>query len=184
MNVVKANHVAAILKSVAGYGDQLAAVFHNYALIAERIPCGFEGAINILDATVAVLKQVLSLVEDEDAGKRLFSQEGLTYVQLLGQESANTLAKVEPLIAEAGLGRKDRQAKRKQRKRLARKVAVDIDPLSLQLNERDFLTKVENAKWGWAIDEVEQYMERLYDLQLHLLLMFEVVQVGALSKDL
>lgn len=184
MDVVKANHVAAILTSVAGYGGQLAAVFHNYALIAERIPCGFEGAINILDATVAVLKQVLSLVKDEVEGKKLFSLEGLTYVQLLAQESANTLAKVEPLIAEACLERVDRKAKRKQRKRVANKLVIDVDSLSLKLDEKDFLDKVEKAKWGWASDEIEKNMERLYDLQLHLLLIFEVVKVGALSKDL
>ena len=185
MDMVKAANVASILTSVAEYSGQLAVVFHNYALITEKIPCGFEGAINILDATVAVLKQVLSLVKDEAEGKKLFSEEGLTYVEILAQESANTLAKVEPIIAEACLERKDRKAKRKlSKKAAAKKLVIEVDPLSLKLDEKDFLEKVEKTKWSWAIDDIEKCMERFYDLQLHLLLVFEVVTVGALSKDL
>jgi hypothetical protein len=185
MDVVKTKDVGTILTSIAAYGGQLAAVFHNYALIAERIPSGFEGAINILDATVAVLKQVLTLVKDEAEGKKLFSEEGLQYVQLLAQECANTLAKVEPTIAEACLDRKEREAKRKQNKKAASKKLVnDVDPLALKLDEKAFLEEVEKTRWSWAEDDIETYMERLYDLQLHLLLIFEVVQVGALSKDL
>jgi hypothetical protein len=185
MDVVKASDVASNLSSVAAYGSQLAAVFHNYALIAEKIPSGFEGAINILDATVTVLKQVLSLVKDEAEGKKLFSEDGLEYARLLAQESANTLAKVEPIIAEACLGREDRKAKRKLSKKAAsKKLVTDVDPLSLKLDEKDFLDKVEKAKWSWATNDIEKYMERLYDLQLHLLLLFEVIRIGALSKDL
>jgi hypothetical protein len=185
MDVVKANDIAAILTSVAAYGGQLAAVFHHYAIIAEKIPSGFEGAINILDATVAVIKQVLSLVKDEAEGKKLFNQDGLTYVQLLAQECANTLAKVEPIIAQACLERKDRKAKRKQSKKAAsKKLVTEIDALALKLDEKDFLENVETTRWTWASDDIEKCMERLYDLQLHLLLIFEVVKVGSLSKDL
>jgi hypothetical protein len=187
MATVKANEVAAILTSIAAYGGQLAAVFHSHALIAEKIPCGFEGAINILDATVAVLKQVLGLVKDEADGKKLFSEEGLLYVLILAKESAKTLAKVEPIVANACLERKDRKAKLKESRKassLRLNVVKEFNPLFLSLDEKEFLDKVEKAKWSWAADEVEECMERLYDLQLHLLLIFEVVTVSELSKDL
>jgi hypothetical protein len=188
MEVAKANSVAAILTSVAAYGRQLAAVFHNHALIAEKIPREFEGVITILDATAAVLKQILSLVVDEAEnadGKKLFSEEGLIYVQILAQECANTLAKVEPTIADACIERKDLKVERKQRKKtLSLDPIVNYNPLVLNLDEKDFLEKVEKANWRWAIDDIEKCVERLYDLQLHLLLVFEVVTVGALSKDL
>ena len=64
MDEVKASNVAAILTSGVRYGGQLAAVFHDHALNAKEIPRGFEGAISILDATVAILEQVSSLVEE------------------------------------------------------------------------------------------------------------------------
>jgi valyl-tRNA synthetase len=179
----KANHVAAILTSVAGYGGQLAAVFHNYALTAEKIPPGFEGAVNILDATVAVLKQVLKLAKDDAEGKKLFSVKGLTYVQALAQESAKTMAKVEPIIAEACLHRDEREAKRKQSKK-TKKVLTEIDPISLKIDEKDFFNKVEAVKWSLAKNAIDNCMERLYDLQLHLLLVSEVVKVGAFWKEL
>ena len=185
MDTIKTDNIAAILTSVAAYGGQLAAVFHNYALIAKKIPCGFEGAINILDATVAVFKQVLSLVEDEIKSKIIFSEDGLSYVRLLAQESANTLAKVEPILKEACLDREERKSKRKQKKRAASlSVRGDFNPLLLKLDEKHFLETVEKAKWSWATDDIEKCMESLYDLQLHLLLVFEVVKVGVLSKDL
>jgi hypothetical protein len=186
METVKADNVAAILTKAAAYGGQLGAVFHNYSLTSDYIPRGFEGAINILDATVATLKQVLTRLKEEvDDEKNLFSQEGLKYVRLLALECATTLAKVEPIISEACLERKERKALLKQRKKASKKekTVIPIDPTRLYLDEKDFLEKVEKAKWSWALDDIEKCMERLYDLQLHLLLVFQVVTVGALSKD-
>lgn len=183
--MVNAHHVATTLTSVAAYGGQLAKVFHNYALIAENIPCGFEGTVNILDAAVIVLQQVLTLVKDEAEGKKLFNGVGLAYAQLLGQQSANTLVKVQPIIAEACLEGKERKAKRNLKKKEARRIIPqEIDLLSLKLDEKAFLKEIEAAKWSRAFDEIEECMERLYDLQLHLLLLYEVVTVGALFKDL
>jgi hypothetical protein len=109
MEDIRPETVSTVLKSVSSYGGQLAAVFHNYSLIADRIPGGFEGAINILDATVITLNQVLTLLKDEPKapyrinGKKLFSEEGLKYVHLLALECASTLARVEPIIEEACL---------------------------------------------------------------------------------
>jgi len=185
MEELGADNVAAVLSSVASFGGQLAAVFHNYSLIAERIPPGFEGAINILDATVATLKQVLSLLNDEasNGSKKLFSEEGLRYVNLLALECATTLAKVEPIIETGCLGRKERNILLKQ-KRKAKKVITTPDPLSLSLDEKEFLEKIEKTRWSWANSDIEALMERLYDLQLHLLLVFQVVTVSALSRDL
>src|SRR4051794_9889445 len=120
--------VVAVLRSVSSYGGQLAAVFHNYSLIAERIPSGFEGAINILDATVTTLKQVLTLLEAR-ASKKLFSADGLQYVNLLAVECASTLAKVEPAIDEGCLDRKDRKTLQKRKKKAAsKKVSVIVEP--------------------------------------------------------
>lgn len=185
MDVIKADHVATILTNVAGYGGQHAKVFLNYALIAENIPCSFEAAISILDATVTMLQQVLNLVKDQAEGKKTFSDVGLAYAQLLGQQSASTLAEIEPIIAKACLEGKDCKSKRNRNKKEAcRIVRQEIDPLSLELDEKDFSRKVETAKWSRALPDVEKCMERLYDLQLHLLLLCEVVTVGALSRDL
>lgn len=186
MEGIRADNVAAVIKSAATYGGHLAAVFHNYSLIAERIPSGFEGAINILDATVATLKQILAPLNDEAAasGKKLFSEEGLKYVHLLALESAITLSKVESAIEEACLDRQERKALLKQKKKPSYKTSVTVpDPLSLKLDEKKFLEKVETTKWSWAIDDIEKCMERLYDLQLHVLLVFQVVTVSALSRD-
>lgn len=187
MEGIRARDAAAVLTSVAAYGGQLAAVFHNYSLIAERIPPGFEGAINILDATVTTLKQVLPLVIDEASigSKRLFSDEGIKYVSLLAFECATTLAKVEPFIEEACLERKERKKLQKQKKKSSKKFKLVpvLDPLSLKLDEKEFLDKIEKTRWSLAIDDLETCMDRLYELQLHLLLVFQVVTVGALSRD-
>jgi hypothetical protein len=191
MDARKMPSVSVAVKEVAAYGAKLAAVFHQYALIAERIPSGFEGATNILDATVASLNQVSSLLRDEGegllngTGKRLFSPGGILYVRLLVTECAKTLAKVEPIINDACLPRKEFKAKvKRDKKELAKKAPPEVVPSELELNEKPFLEKVEDTKWSLAVDPIEDCMDRLYDLQLHLLLVFQVVTVGALSKDL
>jgi hypothetical protein len=190
MDQLSAGNVAAITKTVAAYSGQLSAVFHNYALSAEKIPHGFEGAINILDATVVTLNQVLSLLKSEadgieaGRGKKLFSDEGLEYVKLLASECATTLAKVEPIIADACLDAKELKAKRRRQKRkLAKNGPVSVDFAELKLDEKAFLDIVENTKWSLATEEIEECMERLYDLQLHLLLVFQVVTVWVMSRD-
>jgi hypothetical protein len=176
---------------VGAYGNHLAAVFHNHALAAESLPPGFEGAINVLDATVVTLNQVLNLLNSEAAdikdglGKRHFSEAGLEYVKLLATECATTLAKVEPIVGNACLNAKDLKAKRRREKReLAKNGPVKVDISALKLDEKAFLDVVENTKWSLATVEIEECMERLYDLQLHLLLIFQVVTVGVMSRDL
>jgi len=190
MEDIQPETVSAVLKSVSSYGSQLAAVFHNFSLIADRIPSGFEGAVNILDATVTTLNQVLGLLKDENGpsarinGKILFNEEGLKYVRLLALECASTLAKVEPAIEEGLLDRKDRKALLKQKKRASKKPMRVLDPLSLSLDEKELLEKTEKTKWSWVIGDIEKCMERLYELQLHLLLVFQVGTVCIVSRDL
>jgi len=173
------------VKHVAGYGGKLAGVFHQYALIAERVPSGFEGATNILDATVASLNQISRLLGDDDESLKLFSPEGILYVQLLIRECAKTFAKVVPIIHDACLPPKEFKAKLKRdKKELATKGPPEVIPCGLELDEKLFLEKVENTKWSLAEEPLEDDMERMYELQLHLLLVFQVVTVGGLSKDL
>lgn len=181
--------VAAVLTSVTAYGGQLAAVFHNYSLLAERIPRGFEGFLNILDATVAALKEVLTLFNDEHAttsnhrdGKNVFSETGLRYVKLLSSECGTTLRNVEVAIEEACLSSlQEHKALLKQKRKGSNQKAVD--PLLVKLDEKDFLRNVEKMTWAWAEDGIGECMERLYDLQLHLVLVSQVVTVTNLSQD-
>jgi hypothetical protein len=184
-------NVATLTKKTGDYGNQLAAVFHNHALAAESLPPGFEGAINVLDATVVTLNQVVSLLNSEaedikdGLGQRHFSEVGLEYVKLLATECATTLAKVEPIVGNACLNAKDLRAKRRREKReLAKNGPIKVDIGALKLDEKAFLDVVENTKWSLATVEIEECMERLYDLQLHLLLVFQVVTVGVMSRDL
>jgi hypothetical protein len=190
MEPARADCVAAQAKQVAAYGGQLASVFHQHALIAERVPAGLEGAINVLDASVATLNQILGLLNDEakwvreGSCRKLFSNEGLIYVQLLVIETATTLARVEPAFVDACLHRKELKAKiKRDKKASAKNGKPKVGLTSLKLDEKAFLEAVENARWSATGETVCECMERLYDLQLHLLLVFQVVTVGGLSKD-
>jgi hypothetical protein len=48
MDAGRADDVATVVASVSAYGSQISRVFHSYSLIAETIPGGFEGSINII----------------------------------------------------------------------------------------------------------------------------------------
>ncbi len=191
MDYSSVENVATLTKKVGAFGTQLAAVFHNHALAAESLPPGFEGAINVLDATVVTLNQILSLLNSEaedikdGLSKRHFSEVGLEYVKILATECATTLAKIEPIVGNSCLSAKDLKAKRRREKReLAKNGPVKVDIGVLKLDEKAFLNVVENTKWSLATPEIEECMERLYDLQVHLLLVFQVVTVGVMSTDL
>jgi hypothetical protein len=182
--MAKGDDVVEVLASVAAYGGQLAAVFHNYSLTAKRIQRGSEGAINILDATVATLKQVSKLFTDDvDHGKNLFSQQGVEYARLLAVECGTAFAGIEPIMEEAYLDPRERRALRRKRKSKPELVVPAPDPMKLRLDEKKFLETVERAIWSRAFLDIEKCTERLHDLQLHLLLVFQVVTVHALSKD-
>lgn len=178
---------------VVNYGRQLATVFHQYAATAKKIPYGFEGATNILDATITTLTQVLDLLKEETAdlkgftGKKLFSPEGISYVKQLVAECAKTLVKIEPIIVDSCLsGREYRAKKRSDKKTLAKDGPPSIEAIfsSMKIEEKDFLAKLEKMDYVTINMPIEHCMDRLYDLQLHLLLVFQVVTVGALSHDI
>jgi len=190
MEEIKARDVAAILKSVSTYGGKISSVFHNYSLIADQIPYGFEGTINILDATNTTLTRVLNILQTKAEsgsnidGKVLLNNEGLKYVQLLALECATALAKIEPAVDEASLDGKERRALEKEKRRLTKRPAPPVNPLALSLDEEDFLERIEKTKWSRAVNDIDEAMERLYELQLHLLLVFQVASVSALSTTL
>jgi hypothetical protein len=191
MGQLTADDVATSAKQVTAYGSQLAAVFHSFSLPAEKIPQWLEGAINVLDATIVTLNQVLNLLESEAEGvrsgneKRHFSLGGLEYAKLLATEFATTLAKVEAIVTNACLNAKELKAKRRQEKReLAKNGPVSVDIDNLKLDKIAFLAVVENAKWSLVIVEIKDCKDKLYGLQLHLLLVFQVVTVGVMSRDL
>ncbi|KAG9230464.1 hypothetical protein BJ875DRAFT_487931 [Amylocarpus encephaloides] len=178
------------LKSVASYGGQISSVFHQYALIANKIPKGFEGATNILDATVATLRQVSGLFEDQVSSLKnpsrnsYFNSQGNQYVQRLVEECAKSLMRVSPIITDACLPYKEFRAKFKRDKILAKGQETKVSYSELKIDQKILLAKLEKARWSLAGETIDAITSRLYDLQLHILLVFQVVTVGAISKNL
>lgn len=179
--------VASEVKCAADYGGQIAAVFHTFSLSAEKVPEGQEGSINILGSTVTILKQAVELLNQEASGNdpRLFSEEGISYVYLLTRECATALAKIEPLLARASLTPKQAREKRISEKKNSVQSGLSVsDSLGQKLDVQALLKTLEMAKWSRISTDMAEIIERLYDIQLHLLLVLEVVKVGALSRDL
>lgn len=176
-------NIVVLLTSVARYGGQLTAVFHNYALTCDHLAIDFEGSISIFDATVVTLKQVLELVKDHvENGKDLFSQQGLEYAHLLAVECGNTFVRIETATKEGGLSREERRALKKETN--GPPTVLPASTLAdLTLDEKSFLKSVEKGIRAWKNMDVWDFIKRLHDLQLHLLLVYQVVTVGALSKD-
>jgi len=187
MAVVKVDELAAVVCSVAAYGRQISAVFHNYSLIAKSIPRDFLVVTNLLDASVATTRQLHTLLtppNEELQKPHLFSNEGLKYVHLLVLEIATVLTKIEPALEEAALTRQEHKKLQKQKRNAGTKtVDTVLDPLKLRIDEKAFLEKAETTKWDVAIDDLSDYIPRLYELQLRVLLVFQVGTVAKLSKD-
>jgi hypothetical protein len=179
--MAQTDDVPAVLTSVAAYGGQLSAALHLHALTCARIPRRFGDNISGIDIVVKTLKELLTLVQNHvEPGKNHFSQEGLEYTRLLAVKCGVTFAKIEVALTESYLDDNERKALKKQRK-AAQAVPV-VDPTKLSLGE-NFLKRTQKWMLAWNDDAIQSCMHRLCDLQVHLTLVFQVVSVGALSKD-
>ncbi|EHK97369.1 hypothetical protein M7I_6879 [Glarea lozoyensis 74030] len=188
----KAHFVKQDLESVICYGEAFVSVFHEYALNADKVPRGFDGITNIFDASLATLTKVSSIFKDESLGQRYkaadhpLNEKGLSYVAGLVLESARAWKVIESAIADTYLTPQEHRAKMRTEEKALKnggKKAIDIS--TLNLDQKALLEKLEDMdfkSWNGAEDNVENAVEMLYDIQLCLLLVFQVVTVGALSK--
>ena len=190
MEPVRVESIAAVTTSVSNYASQLVSVFHNYVCIAERPPRALERAMSSLQGIVAQLNQSQKLLSDEfesignDEKQRLFNDKGLQYVRLLTLESLATLAKIEPTIIKATSAQKNPKSKGR-RARISPATKKDhVVNMSMKLNEPAFLESLEKLRWRYVESSFDEFMERLHYLQLHLLLVSQVVTLGTLSRDL
>lgn len=182
-----AENALATTSKVARFGGAIISVLTNHAISARKIPRGFEGAINILNATVTTLQQVSSHLAAEagaspDYKKQLFSRPGLEYVQLLATECAATLVTIPSIMADACLDPKELKAKRKLEKKSVVKgddPKLNID--ALELSKAVFTKSVENSNWLLAGDSLEDALKRLHEIQLYLLLVHQVISLGEIS---
>ncbi|KAL2061793.1 hypothetical protein VTL71DRAFT_7171 [Oculimacula yallundae] len=186
------DNVVAIASKVANYGGAIAGVLTNHLISVKKVPEGLEGVVSIVNATVATLQQVSNHVKAETDSatsqqeKRLLSQQGLDYVRLLATECAVTFLKIAPTAADACLDRKELRQKRKlERKALAKKseletdIKIDREPLILDTDA--FAETVDKVHRLAALLPMKNIMARLHEIQLHLLLVHQVVSLGQLS---
>ncbi|CZT00723.1 uncharacterized protein RCO7_03088 [Rhynchosporium graminicola] len=148
-------NVTKILSKVATYGSAITSVVTNHMITAKRIPEGLEGAVNIINATVATLQQVSShlvaetVILDFQQERKPLSRESVQYVRLLAIECAVALVKIGPIAGDRCLNREELRAKRKLKRKSPAKrdldVGSDIDIDSLSLDTAAFAEAVEKA---------------------------------------
>lgn len=176
------------LEFVSIYAGQLSRVLHRHRLILDIdsiVPIVIEEHICLINSTLGTLNEVLSLLRDDAASNqnRLFSDEGLRYVDILVLECSDILQKIAPTVTKACLKR-ERRKKRKNARKTKTEFILPVAPKELKLDEEKFLNDLEKAMWYRVHDDTDTYMERLKEVQLHLLLVYQVVTVGSLSRDL
>lgn len=177
------------LQCVISYGSKLSAAFHQYTSIAELLSRGLEGAYGSVAATLSSLRQIESLLQKEaeclkkGTGKELFSAEGLSYTRNVVKEVAKSLVKVKETVIEGCLPRKEFTANNRRKKKAGKETAQEIVFSDLKVEEKEFLSQLEKAKWNRIDRTFEDTLDRVDDLQLHLLLVFQVVTVGSLSSN-
>ncbi|CZS92142.1 uncharacterized protein RAG0_02635 [Rhynchosporium agropyri] len=148
-------NVTKILSKVATYGSAITSVVMNHMITAKRTPEGLEGAVNIINATVATLQQVSShlvaetVILDGQQERKPLSRKGVQYVRLLAIECAVALVKIGPIAGDRCLNREELRAKRKLKRKSPAKrdldVGSDIDIDSLSLDTAALAEAVEKA---------------------------------------
>lgn len=192
--------VGTTLASVISYGEQLSSVFHTHILTAETPPKIAVGITHVLDSTLtalkAVQKQCDSLNESGTEEKRLalFSEAGKDYVRVLARECGLALGKIVPVIEKNSVDRKRKSKGRRTRHgKEAEEGAPEPSPetalefIKIKLNEESFLRDLDSAHYRrFKSDSGAQMLKvlaRLHELQPLLLLISQVIMLGALSRD-
>ncbi|KAF5874344.1 uncharacterized protein Bfra_004349 [Botrytis fragariae] len=178
------------LDSILAYAGRLSFVFHRYRLLSTEneylIPSVVEEHISLLSSTIGTLNEVLGLLKREDAGKtqnHVFSDDGLQFVNFLVGECAKVLDKIAPTATKAAQ-KVERKKTRKTAKKAKENIIAPVVPTQLKLDEEKFLNDLETAVWYRVDNDTYAYLERFKEIQLHLLLVYQVVTVGSLLGDL
>ncbi|TGO52762.1 hypothetical protein BCON_0135g00110 [Botryotinia convoluta] len=178
------------LNSILAYAGRLSFVFHRYRLLSTEneylIPSVVEEHISLLSSTIGTLNEVLGLLKREDEGKpqnHVFSDDGLQFVNLLVGECAMVLGKIAPTATKAAQ-KVERKKKQKSAKKTKAETIAPVGPTQLKLDEEKFLNNLETTVWYRVDNDTYAYLERFKKIQLHLLLVYQVVTVGSLLGDL
>ncbi|TGO28256.1 hypothetical protein BPAE_0030g00420 [Botrytis paeoniae] len=178
------------LNSILAYAGRLSFVFHRYRLLSTEneylILSVVDEHISLLSSTIGTLNEVLGLLKREDAGKpqnHVFSDDGLQYVNLLVGECAKVLGKIAPTATKAAQ-KVERKKTRKTAKQAKENIIPPVVSTQLKLDEEKFLNDLETAVWYRVKYDTYTYLERFKKIQLHLLLVYQVVTVGSLLGDL
>jgi hypothetical protein len=175
--------LVASLTSAAAFAEKLSDVFNNHALISSSESKDVRDHVNVLSTTITPLKQVCCLLEDEvrGNGKPLLSAEGLQYVSVLVKECATKLAKIAPVVAVARTSlRQDKKWKITSKKL---KTDVIVSPAELTLDETKLLVDLDFANWRQVSGHTRNYLQRLGEVQVRLLLVQQVIALSILSKN-
>ncbi|KAF7944559.1 uncharacterized protein EAE97_005192 [Botrytis byssoidea] len=177
------------LNSILAYAGRLSFVFHRYRLLSTEneylIPSVVEEHISLLSSTIGTLNEVLGLLKREDAGKtqnHVFSDDSLQFVNWLVEECAKVLGKIVPTATKAAQ-KVERKKTRKTAKKTKENIIAPVVSMQLKLDEEKFLIDLETAVWHRVDNDTHVYLQRFRKIQLHLLLVYQVVTVGSLLGD-
>lgn len=186
MESVIADSTAKSLELVSAYAGQLSRVFHRCQTIllidsSEAV----QDHVNIINSILRTLNEIQSLLQGKNVTNpnRMLSEEGFRYVNVLNLECFSILQKIAPTVAKAGVKR-ERKKKGKNGKKTKVAIIEPVVPTQSKLDEERLMNDLENVIWYRVLDDVDAYIERLKEVQLHLLLVYQVVTVGSLSRDL
>lgn len=178
------------LDSILAFAGRLSFVFHRFRLLSTEneyiIPSVVEEHISLLSSTIGTLNEVLGLLKREDAGKtqnHVFSDNGLQFVNLLVGECAKVLDKIAPTVKKAAQ-KEERKKKQKIAKPPKAEIIAPLVSTQLKLDEEKFLNDLEAAVWYRVENDTYTYLEQFKKIQLHLLLVYQVVTVSSLLGDL
>lgn len=173
---------------VLSYGSQLATLFHQYSSTVKRWTVTSERMVRSLDSALATLKLVLKflaaeIVNEGNDGKKLFSDEGLVYMHLLVTEYGKCLFMLEKKILSWNMGNEVRRSAsmRPNEKDIVEMLPKSIDFTDLKVqSEGALLRKMEEMRGNLPYSFTNKRIERLEDVRMHVLLLWQVFSLGKL----
>lgn len=183
MDAEAKSSILTFVSDVALFGARISHVFHNYASLERRVDRRLQSRLGHLNATVQTLGRLAELIKGETKESRVLDDQAFKYVETLADECAITMERMNWIITG------DRAWRNVHEPRYWKSVAVvnskgQKELLKPEIDEMAIYQGLKGSKGNGKLGQIGGTSDRFEELQLHLLLVVQVITVHNMTKTL
>ncbi|KAL3423684.1 hypothetical protein PVAG01_05431 [Phlyctema vagabunda] len=177
---------AGSIVGITAFGLQLSQVLVRFISEVRAAPEAVRAVLAGVDATSRAMKEIYGLLNDEKKniereGKSiLFSIEGIQQLRATADSCLLLFWKIEATIANRSERNLDEKLQRRLRQ-FRREIETTTKSKIAKPNQNLVLSTRDRLRWPYITPKLEEFSRQLRDLQVNLVLLFQVVNLRAVS---